>query len=362
MLLGRIDRGEDVEPESYLDVAVTKWLPRRRENPKFERALGALAVRFDQRHRDRWMRDVLASRPGEQAARGLSALSAAVEANLSDESDRALASATDAVSSLRAAGNDAGRLRAELEQTYALERALRPDECLEKAVAVERKAAAMSYSWILGQTLIEEGNCRGQSGDSGDAQRDIGRALTLVREAGYSDLELRAIGILTALQTNAGNLQAAWTMGRKALEKYSGGPYSGIRAHQIYLNLYRSSRDPGHRQAAFVFIRGAAAAIAETPRHRTEATTRAFAARLAVEAGWPEEAQAQFEQAGRLFDRLPDAKADRDYRARAELEIAEAEVAAGGAAAALRRLETIRQQAAGIDAVLVRIRFEQTLG
>ena len=60
-LLILIDRGEAVEPESYLDMAVTKWLPRRWECAECERALEALAVRFEDRHHDLWLRDMLAS-------------------------------------------------------------------------------------------------------------------------------------------------------------------------------------------------------------------------------------------------------------------------------------------------------------
>ncbi len=86
-------------------------------------------------------------------------------------------------------------------------------QCVEKAVTVERGAVAAHYSWILGQAILEQGNCRSLLGDSGAAHKDMARALVLVRGAGYGDLELRAAGILANAQTTAGNLLAklgAW--------------------------------------------------------------------------------------------------------------------------------------------------------
>jgi CHAT domain-containing protein/tetratricopeptide (TPR) repeat protein len=352
-----------VEPESYQNYAITEWLPRRGRSATHERALAALAGRFEARHRDRWLRDVLASPPGKRTVQGWTALAEARQANLTDQSeDKALAKGAEAAAQLRAAGDRAGALRAELEQAYALARALRPAECLEKAAAVERSATARNYSWILGQVLLEEGTCRAQRGESGDAQRDMARSLAHARQAAYPDLELRVSGVLAEIQTSAGNLLTAWSLGREALDKYWSGPYPGIRAHQIYFNLYGSARSLGHRQTAYVIARAAAEAIAETPRVRTEATTRALAARLAVEAGWPEEAKTEFERARTLFDRLRQTKADLDYRARAELDRAESEVAAGAAAAALARLEAIRPNAEDFGSALVRIGFQQTLG
>jgi CHAT domain-containing protein len=356
----RIGEGEDVEPESYQDIAVTRWLPRRGESARYERALAVLAARFEQRHQDPWLRDVLASKPGDKQTSGLKALSAAVEANQADDSDSAQAQAGEAERLLRAAGNEAGGLRAELEYTYALERALR-SECLDKALALERKAAARNYFWILSQTIIEQGNCRGRRGDTGAAQREMARALAEIRQAGYRDLELRAAGILPGVQTTAGNLLVAWSFARAGLATYWRGAYRGIRGHQIYFNLARSAESLGQHESAYVFARAAALAIAETPRIRTEASTRAAVARLAAAAGWPDEARTEFERAASLFNQLQPTKANREYRARAELDRAAVEVAAGSSQAAAQRLQAIRAQADDLGAVL-RIRFHQSLG
>jgi CHAT domain-containing protein len=351
-----------VEPESYLDMAVTKWLPRRWENGGYERALEALASRLEERHGDRWLHDVLTAKRSDRLAAGLAGLAEAASANLADESDRALAKSSEAADELQAAGNQAGALRARFEQTYALHRSLQSARhCLEVGAAVERQAEAMAYPWIRGQAILEQGNCGLNLGDSGEGQRDFTRALALVRSAGYSDLELRAEGLLAAVGTTGGNLLVAWSLGREGLAEYWSGAHSGLRAQQIYGNLSRAARSLDQRQAAYIFRRAEIEAIAETPRRRAEAATRAMAATLAVEAGWPDEARTQFDRAGALFDRLQQTS-DRHYRALAELYRAEAELASGAPHAALQRLEANRAAAGRIDAAPDRIRFQEVLG
>src|SRR5271166_6044355 len=87
-LLRRIADGKPVEPENYLDMVMTEWLPRQHQNEKYASALNALAQRFEQRHGERWLRDALAAPPSQRGTDGLAALAQAVQANLADETDR----------------------------------------------------------------------------------------------------------------------------------------------------------------------------------------------------------------------------------------------------------------------------------
>jgi CHAT domain-containing protein len=363
LLLQRIAGGDGVEPESYLDVAITEWLPHRSDNANYERALNVLAAQFEKHHSDPWLRDVLATPGSLEIVQGLTALAEALKGNLADESERALLKAPEAARLLRAAGNRAGALRADVEHVYALHRAVETAaECVDRAVEIEKNARAMNYRWILGQATLEEGNCRSLLGDFDAAHRKMDIAIAEVAQAGYRDLQLRAAALTQELQTNAGNLLAAWDLGREGLATYWGGPYPGTRAHQTYFNLFRSAESLGQPQTAYVFARAAAAAIAGTRHRRAEANTRARLARLASAAGWPDTARAESEQAGRLFDQLEQTKTDSQYRARAQLNRAEAELSAGAPDAALRLLEAIRQPMEHISAGLVRIRFHNDLG
>jgi CHAT domain-containing protein len=351
-----------VEPEEYLDVAVTQWLPKRWNRPASEGALEAMAARFAKRHGDRWLHDVLAAKRSAKMESGLQALAESVSANLADDSDRALARGVSASSLLRTAGSPAAALRAEFEQTYALHRSVRSGAtCLKKAAEVEREAGAAKYSWIHGQAILEEGNCRSLMGESGRALNDMERALAVARTAGYGELGLRAASILTGARTQAGNLLTAWEVGREGLSQYWTGAHSGLRGHQLFLNLARSADGLGLSQTAYVLESAAATAIAGTTRRRTEANTLAQLAELAAKAGRPRDAESELDRAGNLYNQLPQLGGN-EYRTLAELFRAQAEVSAGAPGAALKRLEAIRPAAEHVDAATVQINFHETYG
>lgn len=361
-LLRSIDRGEAVEPEEYLDVAVTEWLPLRWEEARYERVLAALADRFVEQHDDRWLRDVLTAKRSERMISGLKALAASVDSNLKDETEQALKNSEEAARALREAGNEAAALRADFEQSYALQRAVRSAECLQHATAVHRTATRMGFRWIDGQAQLTAGTCLSQMGDSGGAYHDLTRALQEGRNSGYKNLELRATGILAGAQIQAGNMLATWSHGREGLRLFWSGPFPGNRAQQIYFNLVRSAERLALRQTTYVMEKAAVEAMATTARRRVEATGRARLAELAVEAGLPEEAKREFEHAGVLFDQLQQTTSDQEYRTLAELNRAHAELTLGAMQSARVRLEKLLPQVVRIDDIGVQIQTKQLMG
>jgi tetratricopeptide (TPR) repeat protein len=361
-LLRSIEQGDAVEPEEYLDLAVTEWLPLRWEDTRYERVLTVLAGRFVEQHHDQWLRDVLAARRSEGMATGLKALAVAAEANLKDETDLALEKSAEAARELRAEGNAAGALRADFEQSYALQRAVRSTRCQQLAMAVQFTAVTIGYHWIDGQARLAVGTCRSQKGDSGGAYQDLTGALEIGRNFGYRNLELRAAGILAGAQIQAGNMLATWSRGRESLKLFWSGPFPGNRAQQIYFNLVRSAERLALRQTTYVMESAAVEAIATTARRRAEATGRAHLAELAVEAGLPKEAQREFERASLLFDQLQQTASDQEYRTLAELNRAQAELAAGAVQTARKRLEELLPKAARIDDMRVQMQTQQLAG
>src|SRR5262249_51457666 len=158
------------------------------------------------KHGDRWLQDMMSAKQSDGMTAGLAALAEAVNANLSDESDRALEKAQEAAARVRATRSTPGELRAQFEWAYALRSVRSASDCVQKAVALEGTAERMQYRWIHGQAILERGNCHSVLGDFGAAHRHMERALAFVRGAGYRDLELRAAGILASAQTQSGNL------------------------------------------------------------------------------------------------------------------------------------------------------------
>ncbi|HTS63453.1 MAG TPA: CHAT domain-containing protein [Candidatus Acidoferrales bacterium] len=344
-----------MEPEDYLNVAVVEWLPRRWEDARYERALGAVAERLVQQHGDLWLRDVMAARRSDGEIPGLRELAAATQANLEDETEEALQQSREAARRLRAAGDSAGALRADVELIYALHwSAASAAECISVARTVASRAEAARYSWILGQALIDRGNCRSITGKSGAAHSDMRLAMELTHRASYRDLELRAGGILADARTQTGNFAASWTGARARLEEYWRSPHSGIRAQQIYFGLARSAKSLGLPQAAYRLQDAAVRAIGQTPHRRLEATAWTELARCAVAAGRPLEAGAAFDRADRLFHVLKPTDTIQRFRALADLDRAEAQIDSGEAPAALRVLDDVRPRTTGLaDAHLI---------
>src|SRR5215831_18005350 len=85
-MLRRIAGGESVDPESYMDMTLVEWLPRRWDGPQYSQALGFLSERFEQEHGDRWLRDLLAAGRSDRGIAGLRMLAEAAKANRSDGS------------------------------------------------------------------------------------------------------------------------------------------------------------------------------------------------------------------------------------------------------------------------------------
>lgn len=359
--LNRVRRGEDVDPEAYLDIAMIRWLPRHVENGPHTEALQALAGLF-LRHGDRWLSDVLAAQPSHSLHLGLSGLAAAIEAYRNGQTDDAVEKARRAAAQLRAAGSPAAALRAETEQIYALRRSVRGRECLNLAPVTARSAAAAGYPWIVAQIGIELGSCRGITGDSGGGLADLLRSLDLARASGFKELAMRAESILAGSQIGAGNLLTAWDRGLVALDQFWRGAYSRSRAQQIYVNLMVASERLSLPHAAYAFSRAGVDVISGTPFRLMEAIARVQLSGLAARTGNLTEAQAQYKLAEQLFPAADRTTAGVQNRLFAEMDLAETELALQQPAVALARLERIREQVRNTEAERVKLRASQAAG
>jgi len=362
VLLRAIERGEPLEPESYYDIALTEWLPRRWDDTKYDRALQALARLSSERHGDRWWRDVLAARKSDNAIRGSRALAEAIRANQSNQAKKGIVEAEQSAAHLRAAGDAAGAVRAEAEYIYAARRTFQPIKCVDRAISNDRIATKAGYSWIRSWVRFELGLCRAIRGDVGAGYRDMEHALFTARSAGYKALVLVAEGILAGEQTNAGNLQTAWGNGRDGLARFWSGAYPGARAHQIYDNLRVVASNLMLTNTAYVFAKAGAQIIAGTRRRLTEAGARVLLAGLAAETGSLREAEEEYDRARNLFEQMGQVRDVQEHRLFAEINRADVELSGGRTATALERLSTVREQARSMDSVQVQMRVHRALG
>jgi CHAT domain-containing protein/tetratricopeptide (TPR) repeat protein len=361
-LLRRIERGEDVQPESYYNIALTQWLPRRWKEPKYGQGLETLATLAYNRHHDRWLRDVLTASGSQHLQRGYTALGEAVAANLEDAIERGIARARDAGTLLNEAGDSAGALRADAELVYGLQRSWLAKECAVRGRAVERAASKSGYFWILGQTRVSMGTCHGILGDSGRMYRDLTLALKTAQDRRYQTLALRADAILTGEQGIAGNLLTLWDRSRVGLKQFWDNAHPPIRAQQYYNLLRQAAEQLGHNEAAYSFARASAGAAIASGYRLIEATGRIQAAKSAAAAGYNADVASQYHIAERLLAEIGDSKATSGHRLFAEIDRARAETQAGSAEASLRRLQPLRAQVQDTDSLLTQLQFHLELG
>src|SRR5262249_27048090 len=113
-----------------------------------------------------------------------------------------------------AAGNAAGRYRAGLEESYALGRQVKPDECKEEAQRdLDDLSAKRLYPWMQIQAATQIANCAEMAGSTVDALHYAQRAEELADSAGYTGAALRASGIYAESLSRLGDRGIAWERG-----------------------------------------------------------------------------------------------------------------------------------------------------
>jgi CHAT domain-containing protein len=324
------------DPEFYLEAAVTSWLPAAGSDAAAGEAVGLLARLLREKHGDGWLEDLLKAKHDARYREATAHLAAARKHNLAEEPEGALEEARGAQRIYRQAGIRAGEVGAKYEEVYALYRSMELKKCLPLAGQVAREAARLRYAWILGQALMEEGNC--QAVGEGSGRANFERALVDMRARDYKTLQLRALGLLGGHAANRGNQVAVWQQITGRLATYWLAPYHGKRAQQFYRDLSVASVSLGYRFSAFVFRRAAAEAIAVTGNQAQEAFSRAVLASLADVAGLTAEADREFSTASKLFARCCQTGALQRQRFAAEVARAESQVK-NKPEMALRRLQ-----------------------
>jgi len=319
----------DQDTDAVLDSRAVEWLAtdRRRAAEAGERLLAQRG--------EPWLREAAREPVSSQA------LAKAVAAVGSGEADRALALSLDAAAFYQRQNAPAHAARARLEEVTALNRSMRAGPCRAASKELAAQADARGYRWIRVQAILQGGVCSGMQGELGEADRARTQALELARAYRLDGLELRAIGILAAARTTAGDLWAAWESNRDALGRLSGSPYPPARLQQCIGTYALSAELWGWDAAAYEFMRASADTLRATPNRITEGAVRARAAALAQSAGLPREASLEAATAEALLMSLPDSVTRTRYLDSVRIVQAEANLASGKAGAAVAALQPL---------------------
>ncbi len=339
--------------EAIFDRSALSWLASETSSPEFQAAtrLGAL---FSSEFHDSWLTDAARERSGngDQARR----LAAAAAYNNQGDPDGAIREL--AVADSRSALG----IRMQLERTYALHRALRSEDCYQSAKSAMQAIAGRPYPWLRAQLSIEFGVCATISGREGEGLVALRLAEQDLAGSSFAGLRMRAVGIRSNLQTNAGDPWAAAPAAAVVMSQYWDGPYPANRAHQVLINESHACDQLAWPYASALLMRAPVEAIAETQNRSTEAIGLNHLAALDLEVGWNDDAIRASRRAKALFDELPASKTRALYLADAEVALAAGRLGSGDPTAAAAALEESVHQFPELPTFLLNLRRSALLG
>ncbi len=167
------DSAIDGRVESYLDAALSSWLPQAfpptgqpttPESTATRETLHVLAHRLAGSHRDRWLLDFLTSGAKDaQFSEAVLWMAQSHNANAMGDYLRATQSATKASAHFSRAGNRAGWLMSRWEVLYATRLSYRAEECYGLSRGLWASLQATSYYWLQARASFDSRPvCRAQ--------------------------------------------------------------------------------------------------------------------------------------------------------------------------------------------------------
>jgi CHAT domain-containing protein len=359
----------DARIEDYLEQAVRFWLPTafslQEPEPRRNEALQALqvlAVILAQRHNDYWLRDVLGPAHSPSNADAVFVLGEALQAEGAGDPEKAAVKAKEADALFRVAGNRAGSIRARAELVYALHRSVQGHRCEGAAELLEKDLNAISNPWLTAQVFIEHSICAGMAGHLTTSRAEITDALAITKQAAYSQLYLRALGIAASLDTEMGRPDGAWDKDRAGLALFWNGSYSPQRAYQFYSDMGFFPEKSGQWSVALVLAREAAAQAIRTRNPMTEALARFRLASAAAASGARGEAIQEFEAAGKLYERLPQDQTTQIYLLNGQISLAELKTLNGEWDVPLKSLAEAEARVSTVSDYAIPLRLYVVLG
>lgn len=318
-----------------------------------QRALLNLANALQQNHHDSWLRDFLGSAISESANRSLES----AIANRNADANRALRDAQTAEKSYFQVGNIAGAARSETELIYAYRRLSHSSECLREARRLKERIVGRSYAMFQIIADFENASCRTMLGDFDVGRRFAEKTYQETKEANYPSLELRALGLLSALAWAEGRYQTAFNADADGLRLYWDGLYDGKRGFQFYSDAALTAEQVALWRLAAALQREAIASLAGTDAIDFQATAHYHRAISLERAGDPLDARDELKQAYDLFGKMRNPSF---LVANSEVELANIEIEQGNLASAQSHLKKA-SSAMRVDNFVVQLSYYNTL-
>ncbi len=347
----------EADSESYLSRGYLSKI--QRQPPSVQAASGSLLI---QQHRDDFLQDLFKHWP-HSAEAAFNHLARGFDAVDKERYPEALEEYRQAESGFAAARNFAGKYRARLERTYALQRSIQPRECTDLAQQVrDELSARRAYPWMQIQAEIQVASCAEMGGSTADALNHLQQAQELADKYGYLGAGLRASGIYANSLARLGDRSVAWAQGVMDMETYWRYSSDPTRAYQILMNQFEAAEKMGwtHTQAAL----GTAACreIGRTGKFPIfELSCRIELAGAARRIKDEPLASSQLQAAAKLADSIQEVAGPQSPSQKALIRYASALLDAGDISAAADRLQRL-QSASKSDAFITRLQYLTAVG
>jgi CHAT domain-containing protein len=336
--------------EEYQDLAIREWLPKvfsPDSNPA-ERESVLLAVHglgnmLVLRHHDSWMNDLLAKSGSLAFAQAIFHLGEATVQSASGNHGRAYAEAENADRLFVEAGSRSGSIRAELEVVHSFQRSQKSDRCLSESRRLRQWLDRTTYHWMRAQIEIEQSGCSAMAGRFELARSYVDAALIEAEAGQFPVLQLRALGISAAVETDEGNLTMAWEKNGRGLQAYWKNPFAPpMRVHQFYDDLMYAAEDLEQWNLATSLAQEDVQSISLTADRPAEAMIRERLAKLAIRAENFKVADRELARANEIFSTLLEDDSLETYRAFSEIDRAEMLVMQDDLQGATQRLMLVK--------------------
>jgi CHAT domain-containing protein len=331
------ERQEHDGEELALENATEEWLMGPGRSPAAGRAVQHLSSLLIRDHHDRWLEDAIHAKASQENSSALTLLAQAIKLNFKGEHLQAKESADKAEEIFRRLNNTAGKLRAQFETVYSLDRQGEADDCLTAAKRLEREASAKSYIWIEAQARLEYVTCRART-RRWDIIQERTDAYQWVRSTGYQGLTIRALSFTTEEYVATNARTTVWRNGQEGLRIFWSTPLRPLRGYSFFFTLADSSQKAGNIQAALAVLREGTLLLKGSGLHLLRGILLSSQGQWEIQAGLNETANRTFEEMASEFREVAPEEI-RQVWAEAEVAHAEALIATGRAREGLALLE-----------------------
>jgi CHAT domain-containing protein/tetratricopeptide (TPR) repeat protein len=326
--------------ELALGTAVEHWLPEMFDSHSSKLALEHLGSMLLAEHHDRWLLDVIRTKPSASARNAFKNLAFAVRSNVKGEYIHAAALAQDSERFFLGSHNSTGALRAQLEIVYSLDRRSQPKACVSELKKVLSVAEHLGYTWIEAQARLEDITCRTRTREEDVVNSRKEAYDWITAKTGYEGLRLRALGFMTEEYVSADSRLTLWRRGESGLRAFWSQPLPALRGYSFYYTLADSARQAGNPDTAVALLREGALLIKEQDAVYLHAGMLSYLGVRELEAKLFSEADKSFATMREEFARL-DPQETAGFEEEHEVIHATALISSGHPAEGLARLQQL---------------------